>query len=168
MSKNRSKEEKETKKAFEAIAKKLLKDQLATFQLQMRSLIAANMDNVRHDMISIESSLSSRIITLESKVSVLTEKVEDLSAGMKKNIENVQEQQASNSDLLKASLELERSKRSANIKKLQEKISLIHSDNQEAISAIKKEQEAVSTNLFENVRAQSKDFTLLQEKVDDL
>lgn len=59
---------------FEAVAKKLLKDQLANFQLQMWSLIAANVDSVRHDMISIESSLSSRIITLERKVTVLADK----------------------------------------------------------------------------------------------
>jgi hypothetical protein len=98
----------------------------------------------------------------------LAVKLDDLSVSRRRNIETVQEQQSSGSELLKASLELERSKRSANIKKLQEKMLLIHSDNQEALNAIKKEQQAACTNLSETIQTQSKDFALLQEKVDEL
>ena len=167
-SKTRSKEEKETKKAFEAIAKKLLKEQLAAFQVQIRSLISSNMDSVRHDMISIESSLSSRIITLESKVNAMSEKIDHLANQTKNSLEAIQDQQSSNSDLLKANIELERNKRAAHVKKLQDKISLIHTESIENIQGLKKEQDSVSSNLFESSRAQSKDIAALQEKVDEL
>lgn len=89
----------------------------------------------------------------------------------RRNIEIFQEQQSSGSELLKASLELERRKRSANIKNLQEKqekMLLIHSDNEEDLNVIKKEQQAACTNLSETIQTKSKDFALLQEKVDEL
>lgn len=167
-SKTRSKEEKETKKLFESIAKKLIKDQLLQFQVQMQSLISANMDSVRHDMISIESSLSSRIITLESKLSNLSERCEEITMSTKRAMDLIQEQQSSSSDIMKANLELERSKRTAHLKKLHDKISLIHSEAQDNMNSLRKDQETVSSNLHDAIRVQSKDMSLLQERVDEL
>lgn len=167
-SKFRSKEEKETKKLFETIAKKLLKEHLATFQVQIRSLLSANMDSVRHDMISIESSLSSRIVTLESKVSLLSEKLEEITNSSKRAFESLQEQQSSSVDLFKANIEMERNKRIAHVKKLQEKMSLIHSETQENLQSLKRENEIVCTNLHGDLRTQSKDLSVVQEKLDEL
>lgn len=167
-SKFKTKEEKETKKAFEAIAQKLIKEQMATFQVQMRSLIARNVESIRSDVAAVESSLSSRLVNLEHKINSVNEKVDELNSSTKRTMDGIQEHQTSNLDLIKANLELERNKRAAHVKKLQDKLIQLTTETQEGLQQVRQEQTTTTNSLHEDLRVQARELTLTREKVDEL
>jgi ElaB/YqjD/DUF883 family membrane-anchored ribosome-binding protein len=168
----KSKEEKEMKKSFETIAKRLLstacEEIRSDVETRLREIISRTSSEIRHDLISMESTLSSRILSIETKVNSLGNRAEEIHNESTKRIDQVQNDLNVLNSQFSSQLETERNKRLTTAKKLQEKYEQHFQALQNNLSTSKHDQSAAVTALNEDLRLQVKEIANLKEKVDEM
>lgn len=165
--KMQSKEDREMRKTFESVAERLLHDHLQQYHVQYKSMLIRSIEGMKADMLTLESACFSRISTIEKHVETLSSKLDDLNNSTKKNNEVAQEQLSSSMALMKASLEVEREKRTAHIKKLYDKVQKARQEDLEEIKTTRQDNISVVNSLNEDFRTQTRELSSLKEKVDD-
>lgn len=170
--KYRSKEEKDIKKSFETIAKKLLvkgmEDMREELEARFRDTINRTSSEIRHEVSSIENTFSSRLLNLETKVNALSSRIEESHNESTRKIDQLRSDLVALTTQTSQQIETERGKRLVTAKKLQEKfeqqLETIHNN----ISTTKHDASAAASALNEDLRLQVKEVVSLKEKVDEL
>jgi uncharacterized membrane-anchored protein len=166
--KTKNKEERETMKHFANIANKLLKEQLSQFQTQIHTLLNRNVETLRNDLLSIESTLSTRIINIEQKFHSLNDRIDDLSRSTKQSNELLKQQMDTQLESVRSTMDLEKNKRSSQMKKLSEKIEEIQEDFHRKLRHTGQEHTTMIQSLQEEVKIQGRECAKLQDKLDQL
>ncbi len=170
--KNRTKEEKDMKKAFESIARKLLSQATeeirSDVEARFRDVLHRTVSEIRHEVSTIESTISSRLLNLETKANALSNRIEEINTEQTKKIDLIQSSITTFSTQTTQNFETERSKRLVTAKKLQEKFEQQIEAIQTNISAIKHDNNAAANALNEDLRLQVKEVASIKEKVDEM
>jgi gas vesicle protein len=168
----KSKEEKELKKTFETIARRLLSNACEEIrndvESRLREIISRTNSEIRHEILSTESALSSRLTNLETKTNNILSKLEESHQDTTKKIEKVQDDLKGLVSHIAAQHETERNKRLVTAKKLQEKFDSQLQSLQNNVTIIKQDNSSLIASLNDDLRIQVKDVAALKEKLDEL
>lgn len=170
--KYKSKEEKEIKKTFENIAKKLLAKGLESIreevEVQIRDSLNRSSSEIRHEVATIESTFSSRLLNLETKMNSLSSRIEETHNENSRKVDQIRQDLTTLTAQATQQIETERAKRLSTAKKLQEKFEQQIEAVQNNISTSKHDATATANALNEDLRLQVKEILGLKEKVDEM
>lgn len=170
--KTKLKQEKESKKLFESMANKLLGGAKNEIQREMesmcREMVSRSITELRHDLFTMESAMSSRLVNIESKLSQLNTKIEDTHNETNKRISVLQEEVNAVNKELKTSLEAERTKRLTGLKKLNEKTEQELVTISNGLNTARHDHVSAINAMNEDLRVQAKEISSLKEKVDEM
>ena len=156
---------KETLKSYEKIANALLEEKSVQLRQNLefycRDLINKSFSELRHDILQVESTLSARILQVESTIikfdgviEKLNIRTEDIQNGLAKSFS--------------AEIEMERGKRLALSKKIQNQFENLVSACEKRIVASTKESTNAISSIQQEVQTNSRDLSSMREKIDEM
>lgn len=168
----KSKEEKESRKLFETIASELIEDAKEDIYDELESkckeLVLRSVSELRHEIFTIESSMSNRITQLETKINNLTTAISESKDETKKKFENLQADISTNQQKMHDEVETERNKRILTYKKLQEKLDQHSQTVTTSFQTQKHDTTGALNTLNDDIRLSVKEVASLKEKVDEM
>ena len=163
---------KETRQLFETIAKKLLLECTTNSNHKLEDfctdLINTRFTEIRQDVAIMESSLSSRMSQIEHKVNDMGTKLADISTDVVRQNTLLREDFAKLTHHNSETVEGERQKRLASVKKLQTQSDATLEQCKSMVSLSNKDYMGAITSLNEDFRVQAKEIARLKENVDDV
>jgi hypothetical protein len=166
------KEEKERKKLFESIAERLLNESkhamVVEAENRCREMLSRTVAEIRHEVFNIESSVSTRITNLESKLNQISIRIDEMQIENNKSHANLHEEILSSNRECKLAIENERNKRLTSLKKIHDQHELSMSNIQNSLNQNKAESVNAVTALNEDIRVHSKELTSLKDKLDEM
>lgn len=161
----RTKPVKETLKSYERIANALFEEKLVhlrqNLEFYCRELINKSFSELRHEILQVESSLSARILQVESThikidgvIEKLNLKIEDIQNGLAKGLSN--------------GIEMERGKRLALSKKIQNQHDNLVSACEKRIGASVKESMNAISSIQQEINENSRDINSMRETIDEM
>ena len=156
---------KETFKSYERIASNLVEENSIHLRRKLESycsdLISKSFSELKHDILQVESTLSARILQLESKFNKFDGEFEKLNLKFE-SIKN---------DLTKGfsnDIEIERGKRLTMLKKIQSQYDILAGACEKRIAATTQESMSALSSIQQEVNAHTRDINNTREKVDEM
>lgn len=156
---------KETFKSYERIASNLVEENSIHLRRKLESycsdLISKSFSELKHDILQVESTLSARILQLESKFNKFDGEFEKLNLKFE-SIKN---------DLTKGfsnDIEIERGKRLTMLKKIQSQYDVLAGACEKRIAATTQESMSALSTIQQEVNAHTRDINNTREKVDEM
>ena len=156
---------KETLKSYERIASNLVEENSINLRRRLESycseLISKGFSELKHDILQVESTLSARILQLESKLNKFDGEFEKLNL----KFENTK------NDLTKSfsnDIETERGKRLTMLKKIQSQYDILAGACEKRIAASTQESMRAMSTIQQEVNAHTRDIQSISEKVDEM
>lgn len=170
--KYKSKESRETHHLFENIAKDLI---IANFgeckndlEIFCRGLVNKVFSELRQEIGSIEAANTARISNVESKLTAVSAKVDNVVAEQNIKIAKLQEELGQYRTESKEALEVERGKRQALTKKMQAGDEKRAEDIKKLFLSNKEEQNALAVQISSDVANQAKEISKIKDSIEEM
>ena len=170
--KTRVKETRETKRLFEAIARKLVEEHVSSANRKVEEtchdMVSRRITELRHDMVVMDSALTTRLTEVENKMNETSTKLNAVTNDLLHQNSLLRDDLSKLSKDCTAGLETERAKRLNGLKKVQMHEELTANECKAMLSSSNADVLRSVGVIAEDMKVQSKEIAKLKETVDDM